>query len=110
MTTIVRTAGMVNGTPDWQLDLMWEGESARIWEEQNAPDPYETQMKNAAIDMKCACGDTGISKAIYYLMDAQEELKGTPMEDKVGSLIEVLEDIECDIRSLAEKYGKGKRT
>ena len=32
----------------WQVDAMWEAESARIWEEMNAPDPMEGKMISAA--------------------------------------------------------------
>lgn len=91
----------------WQIDAMWEAEAAAEWERLNAPDPYEQEMKDAAIDMKLS--GEGTDQAIKYLMDAQGELEGTPMADKVGSLIEALEELECDIRSLAEKYGKGER-
>ena len=42
-------------------------------------------------------------------MEAVAAVSETPMEDKVNSLLEALEDLNCDINMLQEKYGKGER-
>ena len=91
----------------WEVQALKEAEDARIWEELNAPDPYEKQMRDAALEMKQAIDQ--IDKAENFLVDAIAALDETPMEDKVNSLLEALEDLNCDINMLQEKYGKGER-
>ena len=91
----------------WEVQALKEAEDARIWEELNAPDPYEKQLRDAALDLSLAIEP--ISKAENYLMDAIADVSETPMEAKVTALLEAMEDLECDIKSLQEKYGKGER-
>ena len=91
----------------WQLDAMIERESAAAWERLNAPDPAEKQMRNAALKMKAA--DEFLSVVTDRLVDAMDCLKDTPMQDKVGSFILQLEDLQCDLNSLRKKYGRGER-
>ena len=91
----------------WEVQALKEAEDARIWEELNAPDPYEKQMRDAAIEMRQAYDQ--INKAENFLMEAVAAVSETPMEDKVNSLLEALEDLNCDINMLQEKYRKGER-
>ena len=91
----------------WEVQALKEAEDARIWEELNAPDPYEKQLRDAALDLSLAIEP--ISKAEDYLMDAIADVSETPMESKVAALLEAMEDLECDIKSLQEKYRKGER-
>ena len=91
----------------WEVQALKEAEDARIWEELNAPDPYEKQMRDAALDLSLAIEP--ISKAEDYLMDAVADVSETPMEAKVAALLEAMEDLECDIKMLQEKYRKGER-
>ena len=91
----------------WEVQALKEAEDARIWEELNAPDPYEKQMRDAALEMRLAIEQ--ISKAEDYLADAISSVSETPMEDKVASLLDSLEDLEYSIKVLQEKYGKGER-
>ena len=91
----------------WEVQALKEAEDARIWEELNAPDPNEKQMRDAAIEMRQAYDQ--INKAENFLMEAVAAVSETPMEDKVNSLLEALEDLNCDINMLQEKYGKGER-
>ena len=76
----------------WEVQALKEAEDARIWEELNAPDPYEKQMRDAALEMRLAIEQ--ISKAEDYLMDAVADVSETPMEAKVASLLDSLEDLE----------------
>ena len=91
----------------WEVQALKEAEDARIWEELNAPDPYEKQMRDAAIEMRQAYDQ--INKAEDFLMEAVAAVSETPMEDKVYSLLEALEDLNCDIKMLQEKYRTGGR-
>ena len=91
----------------WEVQALKEAEDARIWEELNAPDPYEKQMEDSAREMRLAV--EMIDKAENYLVDAIAAVNGTPMEDRVSSLLNDLEDLHIDIVLLAEKYQKGVR-
>ena len=62
----------------WEVQALKEAEDARIWEELNAPDPYEKQLRDAALDLSLAMEP--ISKAEDYLMDAVADVSETPME------------------------------
>lgn len=91
----------------WEVQAMKEAEDARIWEELNAPDPYEKQMHEAAREMLHAVEQ--ISKAEDFLVEAAEKVSGEPMEDRILSLLESLEDLECCIKFQQEKYERGDR-
>ena len=91
----------------WEVQALKEAEDARIWEELNAPDPFEKQMLDAALDLSLAIEP--IEKAENYLMDAVADVSETPMEKKVAALLEAMEDLECEIKFLQEKYRKGER-
>ena len=91
----------------WEVQEMKEAEDARIWEELNAPDPCEKQMIAASVSMIEAIRVMG--RAETLLADAMAEVFDTPMEYKIGSFLDSLEDIECSLHILAEKYGKGER-
>lgn len=91
----------------WEVQALKEAEDARIWEELNAPDPFEKQMRDAALELSLAIEP--IEKAESYLMDAVADVSDTPMEEKVAALLEAMEDLECEIKFLQEKYRKGER-
>lgn len=98
MTTLVRTAGMVHGTPGWQLDAMYGGESARMWEEES-------------YDAECALRDawSTTTDAHKYLADAAHFAEGKPSEAKVLSLIDTLELLQQDIYRLADELERSRR-
>lgn len=89
------------------VGIMVENEAALEWELQNAADPCEEALKKAAIELRL-CSE-GINKTEDCLVEAIEELKGTPMEDRIASLLNDLEDVHSEIIALANKYGKGVR-
>ena len=90
-----------------QIDELYEAESARIWEELNAPDPCEEQMKAAAKWLKEAV--ESLNTATDWVADAACELMGTPMESIANNYCEKMEEILFGIRKLQEKYGRGER-
>lgn len=89
------------------LDYMVEQAAAQEWERITAPDPYEKQMKDAALEMRLT--DEMLDKATDYLADAVEALKDTPMEDRVASFLNTLEDLRIDLGMLEKKYERGRR-
>ena len=92
---------------DWQIDLMIANEADSAWERLNGSDPAAEQMKKAAVKMKAA--DEFLSVVTDRLADAMNCLRDTPMADKVASFILQFEDMQCDLNSLREKYGRGER-
>ena len=106
MDTIKR-AGDVVGTPDWQLDIMFENESARLWEHLNRPDPEEDRMKKAAVDLRAAC--EFLTFASDRMADAMNVLHDTPMADRVKSFLQNQEEMTIDLYDLCEKYERGNR-
>ena len=91
----------------WEVQALKEAEDARIWEELNAPDPYEAQMKKAAVSLRFAA--ELINKATDLLLDAVAELDETPMQDDLATLEDEIEDRRFIIKDLAENYAKGVR-
>ena len=91
----------------WQVQALKEAEDARIWEELNAPDPCEKQLEAASVSINQATHF--IDTAENRLGDAMAELFGTPMEAKVGSFLDQLQDLRYGLERLAELYGKGER-
>lgn len=91
----------------WEVQAMKEAEDARIWEELNAPDPLEPQMKEAARDLGLAAGlidkaEDEISAAVYDLSD-------TDLESVMSDLLDQLMDFRYTVEKIAENYRKGVR-
>ena len=92
----------------WQdVDAIWEADAAAEWERINAPDPYEKKLIEASKQLKEVLESLG--EASGYLVDAQSELEGTPMEDVLGSALNDLEDVICFVNELKQKYERGER-
>lgn len=92
---------------NWQLDMLNDQISTAAWNRLNAPDPAEKQMKNAAVSMSEASGFLDI--VTDRLMDAAEELKGTPMQDVMLSFVTEIEGTDGKLRELKKKYERGER-
>lgn len=94
---MVKTAGMVHGVmADWQLDLMREQENARIWESQ------QRKEEDYLIVAKLEAALNTIYTAESKLGTAADYAHGTPLEDKIQSIINSMEQLEIDIRKLKE--------
>lgn len=91
----------------WQVDEMWEAESARMWEDLNAPDPYENKMFEAAGSLAVAIGH--LIPARDWVHEAAYELEETPMESKMESFAEEIDGILMMLKDLEEKYRRGVR-
>ena len=102
-------ANWVVGYPvsDREIDLMYEDECARIWEEMNAPDQYAKQMQEASLPMFASA--ELIDKAEEELSAAISHLWDTPIEVDVDDLLDRLQDLRIDIQELAKHYRKGER-
>lgn len=89
-----------------EIDVMNEAESARLWEELNAPDKYAKQLEEASIDL-CASADL-IDKAEDELSAAISDLWDTPYESVIDDLLDRLQDFRIEVQELAKHYRKGE--
>lgn len=97
MTTMVRTAGMAQGTADWQLDLMRENENARIWESR------QRSENDYLVISKLEAALNAVFGAESRLCDAMAYAEGTEAEDKIQKILDSMELLEIDIRKLKEE-------
>lgn len=91
----------------WQIEAMIGRECAEAWEKLNAPDPYAIPL--AAAGKELLTGVSLVEVAEDYLVYAMDRLKDSPMEAKIGSLLDQLQDLRCDIKTLGNTYAKGVR-
>ena len=91
----------------WEVQALKEAEDARIWEELNAPDPYEKVLKDAATDLSEA--HTAFEALLDRLADASAVLSETPMQAKIDSFIDSLEDIKYDLWAIQMHWERGER-
>lgn len=93
---------------EWQdAGAMWLADAAAEWERITAPDPFASQMEDAAVCMNDAV--KLIDTAENRLISAILYLKNTPMEDRVNSLLDGIMDLRVDLGLLAYKYERGCR-
>lgn len=105
MTTITRTAGMVEGTPDWQLDRMYETETAEILEAQYAEDDFPV----SSIESEFSRASYYIGQAVDHLIRAAREAERYGKEKPIDELIEKLDDDLSDqMEKVIRKYKEGK--
>ena len=89
------------------VDRIYETACEMMWEEENKPDYYEPQMQDAARNLRLATEP--LDKALEYISDASANLNNTPMQENVDSIVNMLEDMICDIRRIARNYERGRR-
>lgn len=89
------------------VDAMWEADAAAEWERLNEPDPAENQMKEAAV--KIEKGLKKINDGLDALADAMISLAGTPMQYKVESYMEGIENLVSELGILKDHYERGER-
>ena len=91
----------------WQLDVVRDQMDTEAWNKLNAPDPYEKNLKEAAVDLRSA--EIMLDSCMNYIASALTSLNETPMEAKVGSYYDQIENIWWGLKQMSEKYGKGER-
>ena len=90
---------------DARLDGMVEDAAAQQWEEENTI-PYEHELWDASVDLRLA--DKELDKVSEYVMDAIDILRNTPMQERLESALNALEDVQTDLKMLAMKYARGR--
>ena len=99
----VRTAGMVQGTPDWQLDLRVETTAADEWARQNSTRrDFDLRPCHSSLKMALSC----VRNATNYLAAAADKVNGSPLDSEIMTLLGRLEEIEVDLRREERKVGK----
>ena len=91
----------------WEVQEMWERDTAALWERLNEPDPAEKQMGEAAKELRLADIELSISEDLVAA--AAEAVKGFPMEDVLLSFYDQLEELRFGLKMLGEKYERGER-
>lgn len=86
---------------DADVDNLWESESARIWEEQNAPSKDESKYLAAAKELEKAI--KALDQVIDALVEAENAADGVPLADKVAFFARDFEDRQCDLKRMMEK-------
>ena len=92
---------------NWQLDIIRDQMDSEAWRRLNEADPCTKQMENASVSLTEAVQFINIAE--NRLADAMAEVFDTPMEYRIGSFLDQLQDLKIDLKSLAEKYRKGER-
>ena len=103
----VKTAGMVQGTPDWQLDLMYESELAQAWEDGQVKDkvqPLERfdfdALNESSSSLSVVLLDA--KSMIKYLGQAIDAVPGTPEAHKLAAFSDMVSDLAYDIKQIQE--------
>ena len=91
----------------WQVQAMWEADTNAAWEEMNAPDPAERQMKEAADSLDIALDN--IDSGLDWISDAVSKLDELPMADKVQSFLDDFEKLSKALEDLKDHYERGER-
>ena len=91
----------------WQLDAMKDQMDSEAWDKLNAPDPHEKVLKDAATDLEKAIRE--IEEVVDRLNDASSVLTGTPMQTKVDSFIDSVENIKYSLWAMKLHWERGER-
>lgn len=91
----------------WQTELMEEEARNQMWEDLNAPDPYELVLRRAAKELEKAI--SLLDSSIDRLYDAESDLSETPMQAKVESFIDEVTGIKSDLMKIRESWERGER-
>ena len=95
---------MVNGTPDWQLDRMFETDTAEMLEQAYAEDDFPF----CSIESEFSTARYFIGQAIVHLARAAKDAEPYHKEAPIEELIDRLDDkFEWDMDRVLDKLKKG---
>lgn len=104
----VRMAGMAQGTPDWQLDRMYETDTAERLEKAYAEDDFPV----SSVESEFSMAKRFLGQAVVHLVRAANEAekyggesKAKPIDDLIGQLDD---DIPYQMDKVIERYRKGQ--
>lgn len=92
--------------PDTRLDAAFDDAVAEEWERQNIPavDPEILRKASAKLVLSAIHMDT----AAEYVKKAMDILTDTVAEDRVGAMLNDMENLLCDLRAMKDKFGRGE--
>ena len=91
---MIRTAGMAKGTPDWQLDRMYETDTIRALEK-----AYGDETPMYEVTDKVGNAYDSICNAITAMCKAADIADKLGKAENLEKFIERLEDLQCDVRA-----------
>ena len=91
---MIRTAGMAKGTPDWQLDRMYETDTEKVLEKAYADDVPVYEVTD-----KIGIAYANICSAVTALCRAADIADKLGKAENLDKLIERLEDLQTDVKA-----------
>lgn len=96
-------AGMVSGTPDWQLDRAYETDTAEALEKAYAEDDFP--VSHVADEFGMAKYEIG--QAVVHIVRAANIADKYGKADPIDDLIEKLENFEDEMNTVLRRYREG---
>lgn len=87
----IRRAGDVTGTPDWQLDRMYETDTAAALEKAYAEPDITEQVKELEEARRT------LDRVVDNLLAAEDAIGESPLADKIRQAMYEVQDIDCDV-------------
>ena len=82
------TAGMCKGTPDWQLDRMFETDTANVLEKVYAEDDFPISSVKSEFNI----ASFHLGQAVNHLIRAARKAEKFGKQEQIDGLIEKLDD------------------
>ena len=92
----------MNAITSRELDTMKEWQDAKLWEAQNNPSKDDVLYQKAEKSIGMAIEN--LYKAVDWLADAAFTVRGLPMEHKVVSLMDAIENFQIDLGAIKKKH------
>ena len=94
-------------TPDTTVDMMFDHAVADEWERNNIPAIDADILRKAAGSLSIAV--VQMDTAAENVKRAMDVLADTVAEDRVGAMLNDMENLLCDLRAMKNKYERGER-
>ena len=101
----IRRAGDVVGTPDWQLDRLYETDTERLLEKVYAEDEDYSSIIKVLDDVDRKLDDV-VDDLLYAAEELEKAYQCLNSSEKSMELLRKVEGIGCDVRSLAKELGR----
>ena len=105
MNVAIKRAGDVTGTPDWQLDRMYETETECELERQYADGDDYSGIVKVLGDAEKKLDDV-VDDLLYAAEELEKAYGSLTSSEKSMALMRKVEGIGCDVRSLAKELGR----
>lgn len=92
--------------PDTTVDMMFDHAVADEWERNNNPAIDAEILRKAAGNLSIAV--VQMDTAAENVKRAMDVLADTVAEDRVGAMLNDMENLLCDLRAMKNKYERGE--